>query len=353
VTLPHVTLLLSSYDGEQFIGEQIASIQKQTHSGWTLLVRDDGSSDGTQDIIQGFARQDPRITLLRDDRGNLGPVASFGLLLEHAVQSGAEYVALADQDDVWSSTKLAGELELLLRHERRSGPDKPLLVHTDLAIVGEDLSPIHPSFLAYQGLQHQDDFPLGPLLIQNFVTGCTVLFNRALLKAAVPVPGVFMHDWWLALCCAALGEILYLPEATVQYRQHGRNALGSTGLKQAVWRSLRHPIAAWQRSDAFLEQALQQAQELITRVEREQHNNPFAGRSLGLLRDFCRALTDAGGLTRLRVLARHRIRPRTFLPYPVRFYAGVLLWSRGRPRPPAPTLLNSSRQGQGGAPAPR
>lgn len=328
MSLPPVTIVLSSYNGDKFIADQIASIQQQTHPHWKLVVRDDGSSDHTADIVQALAERDDRIVLLRDDRGNLGPAPSFGVLLAYALNAGAAYVALADQDDVWSPTKIARELDLMLRRERQVAEAKPILVHTDLTVVGDDLRLVHPSYLANEGLRHLDDSPLSTLLIQNFVTGCTTLLNRPLLKAAVPLPGVIMHDWWLALCAAALGEILYVVEPTVLYRQHGRNAMGSVGQRRALWHSLRNPIASWLRADLLLEQVVEQARELTKRVEREEPGNAAALHSLRLLRDFCRAFSEGDGLTRLRVLSRHRIRPRTLLPYPVRFYARVLFWSR-------------------------
>jgi glycosyltransferase involved in cell wall biosynthesis len=327
VNLPAVTIVLSSYNGERFIAEQIDSIRQQTHTAWKLLVRDDGSSDRTTDIVQAFTQLDDRITLLPDHRGNLGPAASFGVLLEYALNNGAGYVALADQDDVWSPTKLARELELMLREEDQSGESSAILVHTDLTVVGEDLRLVHYSFLAYQGLRHLADSPLGTLLIQNFVTGCTALINRPLLQVAVPLPKVIMHDWWLALCAAALGKICYLPEPMVLYRQHGGNAIGSAGRRKALWRSLRKPVDSWLQAGVVLEQALEQARELTRRVERDGRGSSAAIDSLRALREFCRAFTEGDGLTRLRVISRYNIRPRSFLPYPVRFYARVLLWS--------------------------
>jgi rhamnosyltransferase len=335
VNLPPVTIALSSYNGERFIAEQIASIRQQTHRGWQLLVRDDGSSDGTVRMVETHAAGDPRITLLRDDAGNLGPAASFGVLLDRALLDGAEYVALADQDDVWSPTKIEDELRLMLDREQTAGKARPILVHTDLKVVRDDLSVVHDSFLGYQGLRHLDA-PLGTLLVQNFVTGSTLLLNRALLEVAMPIPRVIMHDWWLALCAASVGEIAFVDRATVLYRQHGSNTLGSVGLKRAVWRSLRNPFVAWLEADGVLNQALDQARELSRRLERERARHPQASQSLAMVGEFCRAFTLGSGLSRLRVVARHGIRPRTFLPYPVRYYARVLLWQRrpsraGRP----------------------
>jgi glycosyl transferase family 2 len=326
-----VTILLSSYNGARFLAEQIESIRRQSFGGWTLLVRDDGSSDESVGIVESISATDSRVVLLGDGRGNLGPAGSFGILLGHAYDEGARYVALADQDDIWSPEKLARELDLLAQSERELGEDMPLLVHTDLAVVREDLSLVHDSFLAFQGLRHPFHSPLGTLLIQNFATGCTMLVNRPLLRVAVPVPAVIMHDWWLALCAAATGRVVFLPEATVRYRQHGGNAQGSQGWHSAVRGALRHPGSWWRQSGTLFQRVVEQARELSQRIERQGPDNEVVRRSLPALRDFSSAFAHGGAVDRLRVVYRHGIRPHSLLPYPVPFYARVLLWGGSVP----------------------
>lgn len=331
-----LVIVLSSFNGRQFIRDQINSIRRQTYPDWTLLVRDDGSSDDTVAIVESLAEEDARIRLLRDSNGNLGPPASFGMLLTQSLDSGARYVAIADQDDVWLPSKLAREMELLRDQEAALGPATPLLVHSDLAVVREDLSLLHRSFLEFQGIRHQSHAALPRLLIQNFVTGSTVVLNRALLEIGVPVPPVIMHDWWLGLCAAALGQLLYLPEATVLYRQHGSNAQGSQGRWAGVVDAVRRPLSWWNGSAGMLDRTISQARELAHRVEQRRPEAPSAQ----LLRDFCAAFGPNGGAAqRLRVVYHHRIQPRSFLPYPVPFYARVLLWGgdvRGQPPRGAP-----------------
>lgn len=324
MSLPDSVILLSSYNGGKFIAEQINSIRRQSYANWTLVVRDDGSSDNTVAIIESLMAQDRRIRLLLDTGGNLGPAASFGVLLAHACESGARYVALADQDDVWLPTKLARELELLRQHEGAAGLAIPALVHSDLAVVREDLTLMHRSFLEFQGIRHQTESALAKLLIQNFVTGATVVLNRALLEAAVPVPPVIMHDWWLALCAAALGRLLYLPEATVLYRQHGSNAQGSRGRRAGVADAVRRPLTWWVGSAVMLDRAVAQTRELARRIE---ERSAGASPAAAMVRDFCAAFGPWGSaVRRLRVVYHHRIQPRSFLPYPVPFYTRVLLW---------------------------
>jgi glycosyltransferase involved in cell wall biosynthesis len=325
-----LAILLSSYNGARFIAEQIESIRRQTWREWTLRVRDDGSSDETVRIVEALARVDSRIVLHRDHRGNLGPAQSFGVLMQAALDLGAEYVAFADQDDVWQADKVESQLNLIRARESALGANAPLLVHSDLAVVDEKLRPIHPSFLALQGLGRDRDMPLRLLLTQNFVAGCTTLINRALLRVALPLPEVVMHDWWLALCAAALGEIRRSPRATVLYRQHGANTAGSRWWLLASFDAALHPIRWWRSSFAAFAAAVIQACHLARRVERE---SPGAG-SLAAVREYCRAFAAGGtAMGRLRAVRRHRVQPLSVLGYPLFYYARVLLWPGSGPGP--------------------
>lgn len=346
MTAPSVLILLSSYNGSRFLAEQIESIRRQRFTDWNLLVRDDGSSDETVWLVESVAAVDRRIALLHDQRGNLGPAASFGVLLEHALDAGTRYVALADQDDVWEREKLARQVDLLQRAEGEWGTSTPLLVHSDLSVVREDLSLVHPSFIAYQGLRHPADWPLGTLLIQNFVTGCTTLFNHALLRVAVPLPAVIMHDWWLGLCAAASGRVVYLPEPTVRYRQHPQNAQGSRGWRSAVGNALRRPASWWRQSGELFQRTVEQGRQLAERLERQGPPNSTVSRSLPALREFTAAFGRGSARDRLRAVYRHRIQPHSLLPYPVAYYARVALWAgplRSDPGDRAGSLTTTAR----------
>lgn len=327
----NLVVVLSSYNGARFIAEQIESLRHQTRRSWVLLVRDDGSSDDTVRIVETHSAVDPRIVLLQDGRGHLGPAASFSALLEHAAGAGAEYVALSDQDDVWRPDKLERELQLMEEHERRIGRDVPLLVHSDLTVVDQQLRIVHRSFASYQSLGREPVRPLRRLLVQNFVTGCTTVINRALLRAAVPLPPVVMHDWWLALCAGALGQLLYLAEPTVLYRQHAGNTLGGPGWRRLITQSLRRPVALWwRRGNANLAEAVAQACELAVCIERYGREASVTYPSLAVVRDFCSAFAgDVDSLSRMRTMFRHGIRPRSLLGFPLAFYGRTLLW---RPR---------------------
>jgi len=260
-----VNILLATYNGGKYLAQQLASLQAQTLSNWVLLVRDDGSTDNTRDILDGFAADDRRITIIRDDNRNLGVARNFALLAEAASTLGAPFFAFCDQDDVWVPTKLQVQVQTARDLTRQYGGGMPILVHSDLAVVGSDLTPVHPSFMRYQGIPNPGNPELPTVVFQNHVVGCTALGNRALLELALPQPdGVYMHDWWIAICAKAAGMVEYVPERLVSYRQHGSNQVGAGGIRQALrpraWRRVISKLARLEIS------ALKQAQALHERL---------------------------------------------------------------------------------------
>ena len=241
--MSHAFVVLSTCNGERFLVDQIDSLIGQSHSEWTLLVRDDGSTDRTPSIIERCERRDSRIRRLIDDDGRLGAAQSFGRLLEAAAGLGADRVFLCDQDDVWAPDKMDRQIARLDDAEQRFGSDTALIVHSDLEVVDERLAQLRPSFMASQRLRHVSTHPLATLAVQNFVTGCTILANRAALDVALPIPAeAVMHDWWMALCVAGTGRILFDPIPIVKYRQHRSNAIGAQGYWGTIWNSLRRRV---------------------------------------------------------------------------------------------------------------
>jgi hypothetical protein len=223
---PRVDVVVGTFNGERFLREQLDSIAAQDGVEWRVIVRDDGSSDGTLSIVDGFAREYPGcVHVLDDGQPGLGAARSFGRLLEATT---APYVVTCDQDDVWAPRKVLTSLEGVRELEDRSGSAREILVHTDLRVVDAQRRPLAASLNRFQRLGAERRTGLRHLLVQNAVTGCTMALNRALLQRALPVPSeAIMHDWWLALVAAAFGTVSYLPEATVDYRQHGANAIGA------------------------------------------------------------------------------------------------------------------------------
>ncbi len=222
----HVEILLATFEGAPFLEEQLESLLAQTHAGWTLLARDDGSTDGTPAILERYAnRHAGRIRVLPSDGRRLGAAGNFSALLE---ASAAPYVAFCDQDDVWLPDKLEATLAAMAALEERRGAACPLLVHTDVRVVDERLRPLGDSLWRYHGTDPGRLSVLPRLLLQNVVTGCTAMANRALVSLARPIPPeARMHDWWLALVAAAFGAVGAVPRPTLLYRQHRANELGA------------------------------------------------------------------------------------------------------------------------------
>jgi hypothetical protein len=270
------------------------SIQRQTRAAWRLLIRDDGSTDDTREIVKGLQDADPRIELVEDDGAHLGCVGNYGRLALVALERGARYVMLADQDDLWQPQKIEATLSIMRVAEEQYGSGCPLLVHTDLELVTEDLATIAPSFMGYQGIRHETDDPLKTLLVQNFVTGCTTLLNRALLERAIPIPAVApMHDWWFALCAAAVGRIEFLPKATGRYRQHGANVVAAKGRLATLNPFRTSWPRLWRLGRIHYRKGIFQARTLLDRVGEPRRERSLLEGYLGLFGEGVGPLTRA------------------------------------------------------------
>lgn len=237
---PAVDILLAVYNGSAYLSRQLASIAAQTHQNWTILARDDGSTDNSVEILRTFAKEHPGKLKLIPTEKNVGVVGNFGALMQ---ASTAPYASFCDQDDVWDPRKLEICLELMQAMEKGLPKEYPLLVHTDLRLVDEEEKLIAPSFWKFTRLYPARTKTLNRLLAQNVVTGCTLFCNRALLLLSLPIPTqALMHDWWIALVAAGMGKIGFIEQQTISYRQHGKNTLGA--VKFGSWAHLRR---AWER----------------------------------------------------------------------------------------------------------
>ena len=240
--LEQIDILLATYNGARYLHRQIDSLLAQTYTDWRLLVSDDDSQDATPAIIADYIRKYPSKIALAPSSGQRGgAAANFSWLLS---QAGAAYIMFCDQDDVWLPEKIAVTLAQLKEMENNYGKNVPLLVHTDLQVVDHQLQIMAESFWRYQNLCPKCGKHLGRLLVQNAVTGCTMMINRSLKNLALPVPAnVLMHDWWLALVAAALGQISYLRHPTILYRQHSSNDTGARAWNCSyVWKKLCRPF---------------------------------------------------------------------------------------------------------------
>lgn len=246
-----IAILLSTYNGEKFLGEQLDSLLAQSHSNFVLVVRDDGSVDRTLSILESYAQENAdRIHLLPKDGDNLGASGGFAHLIDYVLNNKqalaleSAYMMFCDQDDTWFPDKIEKLLAAMLAAETEEDPALPILVHSDLEVVSEQNTVIAKSLISYQGLEiERNTFP--NLVISNLVTGCTALINESLGEKALPIPkNAIMHDWWLALVATAFGRLVYLDIPLVHYRQHGNNTIGAkeftkvSVVSMSLWRRI-------------------------------------------------------------------------------------------------------------------
>lgn len=223
------TIVLSTFNGDAFLAQQLNSLYEQSYENVKILVRDDGSSDSTRDIL-ARAHADAHIELLASN-ANIGAAQSFFELLKHAATTTTKYVAFCDQDDVWRNDKISRAVAAL--SAAREGT--AAMYCSRLEIVDADLASI--GFTALP-----DRIGFGNALVENVCIGCTIVLNRRaieLLSQSVPAE-VLVHDWWCYLVLSCFGEIIFDTEATIKYRQHEGNAFGiAVGKWKKLARSLQ------------------------------------------------------------------------------------------------------------------
>ena len=284
--MSEIALLLATYNGSLFVDSFLDSILNQSFCP-TIFVRDDGSCDSTVDLLM---RRGGEINFVNDHFGNVGILENFNIL---ASMSSVDYYAFADQDDIWEADKLALQMDLMLRMEKQYGVDMPILVHSDLAVCDSSLRVVDTSLWRFQRLNpYVQNF--SRLVVQNNITGCTLLINKALKDLAFPVPhAAVMHDWWLALVASAIGKIGFIPRPLVRYRQHGANQLGAvrSDLRGAIKRlkniNPRRSLRASQRQALafckFFASRLDMADALqLAKIYASIHTQPYTLRLLSL-----------------------------------------------------------------------
>jgi glycosyltransferase involved in cell wall biosynthesis len=212
MSLPLVSIVLATYNGEKFIRQQLDSVINQTYHQLEITISDDGSTDNTWEILKEYQVSDPRIRIIRNEK-NLGYTRNF----EQAIQvTQGEYVSFCDQDDVWIPEKI----EKMMRHI--PGFD---LCFSDSELIDENGSRLNRQLSDLKNVRAYTNCL--PFVIGNCVPGHACLIKRSTLLQALPFPDAFVYDWWLAffVCCA--GKMIFLDEPLVLYRQHTQNAVAA------------------------------------------------------------------------------------------------------------------------------
>ena len=218
-----VCVLLSTYNGEKYLPEQLQSLYSQEGVDVSLLVRDDGSVDSTCSVLD-TEYSVGRLTWYTGE--NLKPAFSFWDLLKNAPDS--PYYAFCDQDDVWDTDKLKVAVEKLSEAD-----DAPALYFCQTRLVDASLNEI-------KSVKISPLLTYGEALVYHFVTGCTMVMNAAMRNILMQYTPAYirMHDIWVYNVALAVGaKVFFDPNPHISYRQHGNNVIGQANSTKAVWKS--------------------------------------------------------------------------------------------------------------------
>jgi glycosyltransferase involved in cell wall biosynthesis len=268
-TSPPVCILMATYNGAVYLECQLESILNQTFQNWELLIRDDGSTDTTIDIVEQYCAKDSRIKQIdRIGLENEGPRENFKQLLNHALEHSANLFMFCDQDDYWHPDKIQKYLD------QSAGEDAPCLIYSDIELVDSRLEPLSTPYCFEPATDVKNKAMLTSLLSLSHIPGCSIAINRALAEIANPIPDVaIMHDWWLALAAAACGKLLFIDEKLIKYRQHSEDTVGVTSVTQLLVNVKQWPTL-WHKGSTELCMTMQQAKELTKRIEQRNSTDP-------------------------------------------------------------------------------
>lgn len=212
-----VLILLSMYNGERYISEQLDSLLNQTVPV-DIVIRDDGSTDNSVKIVESYLSKNDNIRLIKGQ--NIGFVKSFNRLILDCSVDDRQWIAFCDQDDVWLPRKLEVAIDALKKVDNQN---IPLMYCSNLCLVDEFLKPI-----GYMR-PHSTKVLNSCIYVQNIATGCTMVFNKIALakyRQGIDV-SMIAHDYMMHCICKFFGRVLYDHESYILYRQHGNNTIGS------------------------------------------------------------------------------------------------------------------------------
>jgi rhamnosyltransferase len=245
-----VDILLPTYNGEIYIQEQIKSLLQQSHKDIRIIIRDDCSSDNTNNISKNFAEKDDRVVIISDINKNVGLVSNIEFLLSH---SDANYIIFCDQDDVWFENKIEILLKEMLIHENELGSKTPILVHSDCYVTDQFLN-IKGLFKASTPL----NYGLANSLFKFHVQGASTLINISLKKKLYPfISNIYLHDRYIHLVVEVVGHRFYVNSPLMYYRQHNSNQVGSSSFTKKIIQGLKaNNFVFFQKKDRLLIETL-------------------------------------------------------------------------------------------------
>lgn len=210
---------MSTYNGEKYIREQMDSLLKQEGVDLHIEIRDDGSIDGTADIIKEYCKKYDNISFVKGK--NIGCLDSFMALVYSAPD--CEYYAFADQDDVWKSNKLIKGISMM---ESENDSNTPTLYFSNAHLVDENLDYIGEAVVKPKAIRNMSKYRP---IFGCVALGCTMVFNKKfieLVRKSKCSRNCIMHDYWFLIIASFLGELVFDSNSYILYRQHENNVYG-------------------------------------------------------------------------------------------------------------------------------
>jgi len=286
---------MATYNGSKWLRQQLDSLLKQDYTEWKLLISDDGSVDDTPSILQEYVALDNRITLLPRRSGSAGHAGNFEFLLNCTTNMNKDdfdIIFLADQDDLWHPSKLSTQLTL---------QKNALASFTNLEIINAQ-GKTTGNYM--ESMNYSPPVKTADLLAQNMVVGCTMALNKSILRIALPFPPKLQnHDWWLALCALATGELIYIDHKLTRYRQHDSNTIGTGNFLQRILNI--HNII--RRQNKVIESKIIAVSELSERLHKANRKVPVE------LERFILVFSNNGSWARCKSILNHEFRARSKL----------------------------------------
>lgn len=219
-----LTILLATYNGEKYLKEQLDSLIVQSYTEWTLLVHDDGSTDGTLDILRSYAQNDQRIRLLEDGITGLGAAGNFLHLLKHTE---ADLTMFCDQDDIW----LPDKVDVMVKSIDPSG--MPAMSYCNASSY-KDGNVLPDKVILFHTTHLRDT-----LFLNGGIHSCLQIINKPLRDLVLEYKGyVCMHDHLTTLAAVSFGTIKYVDRTLMYYRQHTENV--TLGYETNVIRKIKN-----------------------------------------------------------------------------------------------------------------
>ncbi len=244
-----VVILMSTYNGEKYIADQLMSLINQTYQNIKIIIRDDGSKDHTTEILREFSKNNKNVFV--EEGNNLGFINSFFKLLEIA-DNDADYYAYCDQDDIWMEDKIERAVYLL----NNTNKNKPALFFSN-----SDYYDSNMNFIASADKNKVYNFRNS--LVECVTQGMTMVINNTTRRYIIQnIPkNCLYHDWWTYMICSGFGEIIYDSKSLVKYRRHTKSVTveGKNALQLFIFRikkfiigdSLKQIKKQWKEFETF------------------------------------------------------------------------------------------------------